>query len=260
MVSVVTHFFNEELLLPDWINHHKEIFDHGILINHNSTDNSVDIVKQLLPEGWLLVDTQLPDFDAVANDQEVMYWESTLPKDEWKLALNTTEFVFCPNLKDKLDGWQQQHPDALAFGSRAVCLVDKDPTPIESPIFKNRTSGFINYEPGVPVVRRWRYIHKAIHGHYEVGRHGVGLPNVCLPEFLHLHFLYSPWPECKPRKLQIQTRIPEHNKRGGLGFEHLVNEEVLDARREDTLKLCSNLLDNSLFKEAYEHYINESPA
>ncbi|MBJ3789276.1 glycosyltransferase family 2 protein, partial [Bacillus sp. OA1] len=43
--TIISHFYNEEYLLPWWLMHHTKIFDHGILINRGSTDRSVEICK-----------------------------------------------------------------------------------------------------------------------------------------------------------------------------------------------------------------------
>ncbi len=34
-----SHIKNEEDLLPQWLNHHKHMFDHGVIIDFGSTDN-----------------------------------------------------------------------------------------------------------------------------------------------------------------------------------------------------------------------------
>ena len=52
--TVVTHFFNEEYLLPWWLEHHKKYFDHGVMIDYNSTDSSVEIIKKICPT-WTIV-------------------------------------------------------------------------------------------------------------------------------------------------------------------------------------------------------------
>ena len=33
MRVVVSHFFNEAYLLPWWLRHHRDVFDHGVLID-----------------------------------------------------------------------------------------------------------------------------------------------------------------------------------------------------------------------------------
>lgn len=256
MISGVMHFFNEELLIGDWIDHHKTIFDHAVLIDHHSTDRSRKIAEDKLPEGWKIITSRLSDFDASQNDAEVMDVERSLPEG-WKMALNTTEFIFHPNLAQLLSQLENEHPTALAFGSRAACLIDREELPIEAPIWKNRHHGILNYEAGYEVIRRWRFIHKAECGRYAIGRHDVALPRICVPDFLHLHFLYSPWPECKARKLQIQTRIPEHNKAAGLGKEHLTTSEALDTLRESILPITYDLLTNPVFAQNYRALLDK---
>ena len=47
--TVISHFYNEEYLLPWWLMHHTKLFDHGILINKGSTDRSAQISKRFAP-------------------------------------------------------------------------------------------------------------------------------------------------------------------------------------------------------------------
>ena len=48
-LTIIGTFYNEEYLLPYWLKHHTRLFDHGILINWGSTDNSVEIIKRYAP-------------------------------------------------------------------------------------------------------------------------------------------------------------------------------------------------------------------
>ena len=48
MRLVISHFFDEEFMLPWWLRHHRELFDHGILIDYASTDRSVEICRELV--------------------------------------------------------------------------------------------------------------------------------------------------------------------------------------------------------------------
>ena len=57
MITVISHFFNEEYLLPFWLEHHSKIFDHGIMIDYCSTDRSVEIIRKFCPS-WTIVKTQ----------------------------------------------------------------------------------------------------------------------------------------------------------------------------------------------------------
>ena len=91
MKTVLSHFYNEEYLLPWWLNHHKKYFDHGIMIDYHSTDTSVEIIKSICPT-WDIITTRNDCFDARKVDEEVMYYESQISG--WKMTLNSTEFLY----------------------------------------------------------------------------------------------------------------------------------------------------------------------
>lgn len=74
--------------------HHKQVFDHGILINRGSTDRSVEMCRIFAPN-WEVRNSRVPEFDAEQVDNEVMDIESEVTG--WKMTLNTTEFLCYPN-------------------------------------------------------------------------------------------------------------------------------------------------------------------
>ena len=88
--TIISHFYNEEYLLPWWLEHHKKYFNHGIMINYASTDNSVSIIRQICPD-WTVINSRNQFFDAKLIDDEVSDVESTV--NGWKTCLNTTEFL-----------------------------------------------------------------------------------------------------------------------------------------------------------------------
>lgn len=90
--TLISHIFNEEYLLPFWLNHHKDMFDKIIIIDYNSTDNSIEICKTICPE-CQIIKSRNNCFDAEKVDAEVMDIETTLQG--IKMVLNTTEFLFC---------------------------------------------------------------------------------------------------------------------------------------------------------------------
>ena len=90
MKTIISHFYNEEYLLPWWLEHHRKYFDDGIMINYGSTDNSVNIIKEYCPN-WKVIDSRNSSFSASSVDEEVMDIESNISG--WKIALNTTEFL-----------------------------------------------------------------------------------------------------------------------------------------------------------------------
>ncbi|WIA43720.1 hypothetical protein OEZ86_010147 [Tetradesmus obliquus] len=103
----VSHFYNEEFLLPFFIRHHAAVFDSMLLIDYASTDRSVELLKAEMPASWQVVRSANKDFNAVAVDAEVRRYERSFPACAWKIALTTTEFLVHPNMRGmvaELDG------------------------------------------------------------------------------------------------------------------------------------------------------------
>lgn len=90
MSTLITHIFNEEFLLPYFIDHHKEMFDQVFVIDYNSTDKSRDILNDLAPH-WRLLNSPTPSFDPIALDEYIMMLEQDLVGP--RIALTVTEFL-----------------------------------------------------------------------------------------------------------------------------------------------------------------------
>src|SRR5271166_3161862 len=95
MATIISHFYNEEFLLPYWLEHHKLIFNYGVLIDYASTDRSREIIRRIAPH-WKVVQSRNSHFHFIEVDKEVMEIERTIPG--WKMALNTTEFLIHSDL------------------------------------------------------------------------------------------------------------------------------------------------------------------
>lgn len=70
-LTLISHFWNEEFLLPYWLRQHYPLFDHGVLIDYASTDRSLEIIRELAPS-WEVRPSANPWFDARDCDAEVM--------------------------------------------------------------------------------------------------------------------------------------------------------------------------------------------
>jgi hypothetical protein len=239
-LTVVSHFFNEEYLLPWWLLHHREIFDHGILLDYGSTDRSVEICRELVPT-WEVRPSRNAQFSASAVDLEVMDVERELSG--WKIALNTTEFFCCSDV-DRLLRDLSRQPVSGAY-IRGVVMADRPETkdlPLSPslPLVAQRTDGY--YESDFPTgaggsIARSRLLHRRADGAYNVGRHTSFRYRIVRHpcEALVLWYAFSPWtPETVARKVQIQQRIPSLDKsgRGGaavFGTQHLVDATQLNA-------------------------------
>lgn len=227
---LVSHFFNEEFLLPYFLRHHVPMFDHGVMIDHASTDRSVEIIRQLAP-GWEVVDTRLDCFDAIENDREVEEHEARFPE-AWKVVLNTTEFVIHPDLRGLLAGLEAAGQECLWMKDFAVVdtLEEQNVEPTDDPLWLQREHGF-----DAASVRS-RMIHHWPHGDWIMGRHSSHRSRknqgMVDDRVLVLWFGWSPMSRCRPRKLQIQTRIPIQDKCLRRGVEHIQTPESLQSAFE----------------------------
>jgi hypothetical protein len=216
--TILTHFYNEEYLLPWWLEHHKKHFDWGVLINYGSTDRSVEIIKDICPK-WKVVDSINDWFDARMCDREVIKYERQIPG--WKITLNVTEFL----VGDYSVLNEEQNQEL-----KIPCSVMVDDAPdiqatYSLPLIDQKRFG-IPYNEGGSALRRSRCIHNKKEVEYPLGRHYESYDNEALQV---LWYGWAPYnEELKRRKLQVQTRIPESDKAQGFGREHIVTREELD--------------------------------
>lgn len=238
---VISHFFNESYLLPWWLRHHREIFDHGVLIDYHSTDNSVEICRELVPD-WEIVPSENVTFAALLCDFEVMKHEQRFP-DAWKIALNTTEFFIAPGL-EKMERVMVQH-DLVGARLPGAVMVDTDPANPPDPsrsLVTQKTTGLwedeIDFQalaiPGLTFPTRSRLYHRYAIGAYTPGRHGSHLPRQCNgTRDLGAVWWYgfSPWSNAfKARKLQISTKRDSFDVKNGFGAQHQADVAELDGR------------------------------
>lgn len=241
MRTVISHFYNEEYLLPWWLKHHASLFDHGVLINRGSTDRSVEICRQLVPH-WEVRDSKVPTFDAEQVDIEVMEIEEECMG--WKMALNTTEFLCFPD-KNKFFSSLDEMGSSM-YSLRTIMLIDDpnygydEPDPAK-PLVEQRHHGFILPDTG-------RFIHKYPRGNYAPGRHFSSHPFIDYPfndnpyPAIVIKFFYSPWTEeTRLRKLQIGPTLSEGSIYRSMGLQHLVTREELERRYNSYVNQATDL-------------------
>ena len=213
------HIYNEEYLLPFWLNHHKDIFDDIIIIDYNSTDKSLEICKQICPS-CRIITTRNPCFGAEIIDQEIMDIESQI--EGIKIVLNVTEFLFC---------------------ARPIKDIFNDPTILKSYGINAYSSYYNefyypkdNYELFAKLLdnvkyhcdRGARFIHNYTHGNYTVGRHSTSNPYSPTNELYIIWMGFYPMNEFfLKRKLQIQNNMPLRDKEIGYGYQHLFTQEKM---------------------------------
>lgn len=263
MRVLFSHFYNEEYLLPWWLEHHRQMFDHGVLIDYGSTDRSVEICRELVPS-WEIVNSQNARFEALMCDHEVMVHEARF-EDAWKIVLNTTEFLISPSLSDVEQELAKR--DAIAGILPGAIMADISPEDkpnrkqslLEQKAFGVWESDFIAMNLRMKAHRspsRSRIYHRYKIGAYTPGRHTSSLPgkveissNLASVRW----FGYSPWtPEFLERKAQIESKRADFDKQNRLGEQHAFDVDELDRRRNVFLGIGYNLSSRQPKKRRFQ--------
>lgn len=197
-VTLFTHFRNEAFLLRPFLEHHKGMFDHGVMIDNGSTDTSVDVIREICPD-WEIVQSHAEYNQPSAYIDEIQEHEAK--HSGWKIALNVTEFLLHDNLRQYIVIFENNYPDYIGVRCNGVNMVDS-PEEVGSydggqPLLKQKHFGYFEGDLVLRRARelpaylsnkqkfilhgvdgRGRLLHKSKHGNYGQGRHHTKLSNV----------------------------------------------------------------------------------
>lgn len=247
--TIISNVWNEEYLLPWWLNHHKDLFDHGIIMDYQSTDRSVEIIKDICPTWEVVTPTNPHDFSVMNNEENFKHIEERV--DGYKCILNTTEFLFHEDFHQYVEDFDKT--DYNGFGLIPISMVDPSdnydeeldhniPLPIQKHhgFYEDDLSTSAVYEDGnnpnqnlLPDSYPWRgrrLVHKSSYGQYEPGRHHNHLNNVLNDEsdIYMLWYGFSPRTnKMVQRKSQIRDRVPFDDQKEMRSFHHLWSSDAI---------------------------------
>jgi len=242
-VLVICHFYNEEYLLPFWLDHHTKLFDHGIMINNGSTDRSVEIIKEYAPD-WKIIDSKLNSFDALALDcivqQQEMTWNG------WKICLNVSEFI-TNDLRRVIEDAERKNiyaletkPFIMFDPNENIELIASVPLLVQKPFgfYDNALYDFLMRDQKLRKLfhlllfkkgsykRRARLLHRHLLGGYSPGRHNW-FHKSCRNDDLKMYW-YGFSPSTKDfvkRKLSFGETLPDEQQ--SLGRYHNIDRNKL---------------------------------
>lgn len=256
MRVILSRFFNESYLMEWWLRHHLEMFDHGILIDSNSNDESADMCRTLAPH-WEVIRTEHAEYNAFMADFELMKHEERFP-DASKIILNTTEFLVSPDLA-ALDRFlaEQDSVGAILPGAIMVDTTPELPPDPRQALIAQKTCGIWESDfdfkaaamPGFVHPTRSRVYHRFRIGAYGPGRHYSHLPGQvgCDPRMAAIWWYgFSPWTEeFKSRKRQFASTFGAFDKRFGLGRQHYSHLDELDDQWRRIVRHSHPLVGNA---------------
>lgn len=232
--TLISHFYNEEYMLPWFLNHHKQIFDHGIMIDYHSTDHSVDVIKEICPT-WDIITSRNNDFQADMIDVEVNELERGITG--WKICLNVTEQLIGDYTVMNTDAPNEIYVPSIFMVDTEYQTRTANP---DSPLYEQYRNGFSFRDSDRDFLeRRSRRLHNTnipypIQSTRECmapGRHYNVYSNM---DLAILYYGWCPFDQGQlSRKLQIQTQIPLIDRQLNRGFHHITNRETLTYRLEN---------------------------
>jgi hypothetical protein len=241
--TVLVHMYNEEYLLPFWLEHHRKLFDHGIVLDYDSTDRSVEIVKEICPT-WEVHTSRNKWFDPPEVDKEVMEYEKTV--DGIKMTLNVTEFIFP---KYPLEHYFEGSNEPKAFHTVArigTAKEDKDPKTLKEFFEGIDSISVCDQRPG------FRYIHSHPSGLYHIGRHYSFLESKPSDSIYLLWVGLYPWNErTLKRKMQIGPRLV-----GDGGGQHREPPEGHLRRLREAQAIARPIEKEEGFYDVFKSYID----
>jgi len=257
--TLVSHFYNEAWLLPHWLKHHREIFDHGIMIDYRSTDRSCEIIRELCPT-WEIRLTRNADFSASSVDSEVAEIERTI--EGWRTTLNTTEFLI--GNYDHLN--DDPNPRQIFVEQYMFVDMERRDEPYyltsDLPLYKQRWHGYgpekwdhTKTQAYGSVTRPARSVHNhAIDYNADGGTLGRHFWNqkATYPDLAIFYYGYASLEEGSiKRKMQIQTQIPS----GGTNH-HFNLDQLMDRFKREQQPLSSDIRAQiKPLVDAHENYL-----
>ena len=261
-MHLISHFYNEEFLLPFWLKHHVPLFDHGIMVDYGSTDNSVDIIRELAPN-WEIRKTRNKFFVEPQIGDEMMDIEQSIKG--WKIILNTTEFIVHPDLR----AYTKSLGDKKGICTTGVIMVDKkedrevalDPDRL---LIDQKSWGYFEVDvlekvstTGCQAFSRARLLHQVPKGGYSIGRHINAVTKEQDPNLFLCWFGWSPFGQAgKDRKMQIQTKVNDKQR----AIKQWAKCYVVDDKRLEEMYLeeearSYNLLNNARYAKAVQRFV-----
>jgi hypothetical protein len=254
--TVLCHFYNEEWILPFWLRHHREIFDHGIMIDYHSTDRSAQIIRDFCPT-WEVVTSRNDNFSPQPVDDEVMEHEAKL--EGWRICLNATEFLFGNYARMDDD----PNPKQIFVGQWMFTDMERREEPfylnVNLPLYQQRWWGygivndFTRNQPYGSVPRAPRSLHNHALLYGVVGRHYPGHPQTHEDLTIFYYGYASLEQGSINRKMQIQTQCPN----AGDNTNHKFTlDQLMDRFRKEQQPMSRDLREEiKLYIDSHESYM-----
>ena len=267
MASVlISSIYNEEYLLPQWLEHHTKLFDHGVIVDSFCTDQSMDMVRELAPD-WEIIKTRLDYYHEPGHTREMEAIEMRFPGD-WKMVVNTTEFLMVKNLNVHIQKLEEE--GVKATRTNGVVMVDRHPNVDTYNLLRDKYYGYFESDltednldcMGNKNRVRSRLLHCHEHGRYTSGRHTNEWTNNIDYSLFLCWFYWCPWNEQMRDRIRnyINNITPEQIEQTRDFNEawkerYIVTDQIMEERYRHELGMSRCLIHDRGYLEAYRETV-----
>jgi hypothetical protein len=241
MTTLISHIYNEEFLLPFFIERHYQKFDQGIILDYGSNDGSLSILKKMAPK-WSIIDCSDQAFDALKLDSLVHSIEEKISG--VCLVLTVTEFFI---------GDPRFITQGMVLPSYSLLRKGDDPE-IKAgqrfhEVYKTGVSPFhiVSVENIERFTRPKGRKIKVSKEKYPIGRHYEVLGHTPFLIYRVANCLAND--EMISRRLQIQHKIPLSDIEQGFGVQHTNYGKGLDLKTINETVEAEVLLSGDISSE-----------
>ena len=244
IINAIVMMFNEASIAPYFLSHYQDIDEVIVLLETDSTDNTLEICRQYPNVTVKLIHVT----DGIDDDQKVQIINDEIKnqvgKADWVYVLDPDELIVPYRLENPYDFLDRQWEcDAVVACMYQVYrhVTDKDLDPAQ-PALPQRLHGDLD----LTCDKVTKYQDSNIHyckpivvrpekAFMEVGNHRIIKDAVYSKEF----FIGSHWQHADPtlavtRRLRNRSRLSRNNLNRGYGFQ---NWEIME---EDILAICES--------------------
>ena len=260
-ILVMSCCYNEEKILPFYLDYYTNFIgvDKIVIYDGGSTDNSQNIIKEY-KNADLIIDIQDKLDDRYLNDMRNDGWKSYRDKYDWIIVCDIDEFIYHPNLKDKLLEYDKE--------GITIPLTDGyDMISKEFPTFKKGKYIHNIVNRGVPdnvFLNKKSIFKSSIDINYHIGSHG------CDPtgpvkysnnvEIKHLHYKWLSHEYLTRRSAGVADRLSDWNLSGGCGSHNkpysLTSIDYYNKRHDNSIQVLEKIENKLIYAFSHNYLIN----
>jgi hypothetical protein len=231
MITIHTLTYNEEVLLPFFIEHYRKNFPNCVIkiYDNESTDNTCKIAKEKNCEVISYNSSNTLSDEIYLNIKNNVWKNSNT---DWNLVCDVDEL--CVINENDLNNEELNNTTIIKFSAYDMVNMSNDPNDInlneisfgvrhslydKDLLFNKKFINEINYQPGC---------HKS---------NPIGSVKYSSNEYKMLHYKYIGENFIVKRYEHFKQRMSEKNKKRGWGYQYLTDEQVLrNLYKENQLK------------------------